>query len=323
MASLVAPSPRGVTEGLVRQVDWSVAGNRSASGQGEPHQGTAPQARYGPRSKKLEYASSERPCRIVLIDLGGRSRVNLQRLVKTLNSRGGELFKFELSTPVVTELDTYDELHCYSDERLFGVLKERIAHTDYAFAIGVTHERLNKQSFNRHNESEGIGAVTVADANEYVPPGRSLEQYLCYLILCEAFCVVGGVHFEHDEVRYCLFDMCLVKEDLVPCLQNPCIHKGCVRDLLDSGFSSADLREANRLLKYVGSTSLSRVISQAVQNPGSTLLLGGLVGYILRGLSAHATQWVFWGVVVELALLIVLCALVKYKLEERRTQVAN
>lgn len=319
MTTLVVPSLNAAIARVAWQRHSVVTSNWTLTASlGEANQGCRPQSRYGPRRRGLEQASHDRPCGIALVDLGGCSRINYSRLVKRLNSRLGKVFRFELSTPAVTDLGTYDELHIYSDERLFGLLKERIAHTDCTFAIGVTHERLHDQSFNRHNESEGVGVVTTADANEYVPPGRSLEQYLCYLILCEAFCIVGGVHFEHDEVQYCLFDMCLVKQDLTRCLQDPCIHKGCVRNLLDGGFSAADLREANRLLKWVGSPSVFHLVPQAVQNPGSMLLLGGLVGHLLRGLFSDVTQGVFWGVAIGLAVLIVVFALAKYGLDKRR-----
>jgi len=317
-ARLGARSCQGVTGGLLRQLDWPLANDRPASGQDEPHQGADPQARRGPRGKALADASRKRPYRIALVDLGGRSRVNLKSLVKTLNKHVGNLFEFEVSTPAVTKLGEHDDEHCYSDARLFGFLKERIAHTDWDFAIGVTHARLHGDCFNRHNESEGVGVVTVADANEYLAPGKSIQQYLCYLILCEAFCVVGGVQFEHEEVWYCLFDWCDQKEDLILCLEEPCIRECCLRRVQDSGFSEDDLQEANRLLKYVGATNRLDIIAQAVQNPASLLLMGGLVGHILRGAFSDAPSLVVWGVVAALALLIGLCAWVKYVLEKRR-----
>ena len=319
MTILRVASPHTPVAGsFMRQLDSPLENDRSAAGQDEPHQGLIPRARYGPRTKKLERAKSDRPCKIALVDLGGCSRVNWESLVKTLNKHLDHLFKFEHSTLAVTELGKHDDGHCYSDERLFGILETRIARTDWAFAIGITHARLPGHCFNRHNESEGVGVVTVASANRYLPPGRSLEQYLCYLVLCEAFCIVGGLQFEHDEQWYCLFDMCTENEDLFECLQDPKIQKRCRDDLLDSGFSEADLEEADRMLRYVGSTSPCRVVSQAVNNPASMLVLGSLAGYVLRALSGSPTPWVFSGVTLGLVLLALLFAWLNYERIKRK-----
>jgi len=250
---------------------------------------------------------------VALIDIGGRCEVNLGNLVKKLNSLQPDLFKFELFSPPLKDLGGYMGLHNYSDEQFFGALKNGIRGTDYGFGIGITHEELPESSFNRHEENEGVGVITFDDASEYIPGGRTLEQYLGYLILCEAFCIVGGQHFEHDQRRYCLFDMCFKKKDLIRCLSEPTIDNICRGRLTRAGFSRGDLEQANRVLAWVGSTSLRFAAGQAVNNAITMMLLGSLVTYLLRALSVTVTPPWFWQIAVGLLAGVVVSALLNYR----------
>lgn len=235
-----------------------------------------------------------RPWRIALVDLGGHlhmKQLSLDRIAKRLNSLQN-LFHFEPFGPAVTHLGEKDRLHCYSDKVLWGFVKSHLTGTEYELGIGITHERLDQHRFNRHNETEGIGLVTIADATEYTPIGKTLEQFTVFLILCEAFCVVGRKDFEHPVVHYCLFDLCQEKSDQVTCLANPHICDDCLIRLKNSGFLVKDFHEANKVLRYVGRTSSAHVIRQALSNPiAQFLLVSLLISIIGKLVAALPTPW--------------------------------
>lgn len=239
-------------------------------------------------------ASRQQSRRIALVDIGGRLPIDLQGVATKLNRLQTGLFLFQVVTPPITNLGTYDLLHYFSDQRLFSFIKGRIEGSDFRFGIGVTHETLDKDRFNRHTEKEGVGVVTVDDAEKYKPLGKSLEKYLCFLILCEAFCVAGGEHFEHDERRFCLFDMCLKKDDLVTCLARPHICPDCEERLENAGFSAQDIERAKQVLTYVGGTSPWDVFKEIVfTNPIVWFLIGGLsLGILSQYIANFPTGWV-------------------------------
>jgi hypothetical protein len=215
---------------------------------------------------------------IGIFDLGGKLPIKIADLVKRLNSYGSNFRYRELNA--VSPLDKYDILHGYSDRHLFDYVKERIHGTDCVCGIGLTHVSLEPQAFNRHDRiTWRHGVVSYYDYRKYTPIDRDLEQYLVYLILCESFCLVGKMHFEHDEQDYCLFDMCIHKEDLKHCLHNPKIVDGtnkCRTILRDRGFRAEDLEAADRMLNFVGSLKWKRLLS-SLFTASTALLLGVLI----------------------------------------------
>lgn len=277
----------------VRARSGSASDEKSEHSQSSGEKGTGTNHPSALAGKVLSNpASAQRSRMIALVDIGELLPISLQRVARRLNSLQTGLFRFDVVTPAVKKLGVPDRLHGYSNGLLFNSIGTRIKESDYDFVIGVTHHRLDEDRFNRHSEKEGLGVVTVADASEYMPRGKTLEQYLCYLILCEAFCLVGREHFEHDDVSYCLFDMCHVKRDLLICLARPHICTRCEQRLRNAGFSQQDIERGKQVLAYVGKTRLWDVCKEIVAHPIIGLLGGGLVIGILSEIFANfPTRW--------------------------------
>ena len=271
-----------------------------------------------PRKISDTTALQNRPLDIALMDIGGVLGIKLDEVTKKLNSLQQDLFHFEVMTPALTDLGDYDKLHFYSDKVLFDHIKGRIRGSSFKYGIGITHETLDEGRFNRHAEKDGMGVVTIDDAKQYTPPGKSLLQYLCFLILCEAFCITGGEHFEHDERKYCLFDMCAKKHDLVACLAKPHICPHCETRLKQAGFLDRDIVLAKKVLAYVGRPSLLYISKEIINNPIAGFILGGL---IVNLLAAFIHDFPFkWSLVILFWLLLgyIAIMIVRYKQAQPR-----
>ena len=236
-----------------------------------------------PSQTNVRTVISNRPFLIALVNFGEIPGVSLDKLAKDLNhtqKHTPKLFQFQaISGP--TSLGPYDLPHNYSNAKLFGFITESFEGTGINYGIAITVEELELARFNSHDESLGVGLVTVYNHDEYKPPEKTLYQYLAYLILCEAFCITGRCHFEHDDKHYCLFDECSNKKDLRLCLEHPKIH--CISNLENIGFSKIDVANAKDILAYVRKRSPKNALLKTFGNPVVGILLGGGSVNLLAG----------------------------------------
>lgn len=240
-----------------------------------------------PGEEAVVPAPRRRPIGIALVILGPQLRFDLNKLVRRLNGMQ-TLFNYFLVTPPVHDLGEPDEKHVYSDEVYFSRIEKRISGSQYDLGIGITYERLQQSSFNRHDHMHGYGVVTMADFEKFTPRDKTLDQYLAYLLLCESFCLAGHQHFEHRAQKFCLFDECIELYDLFKCLQRPRICRDiCEKRLLNSGFTEHDLLQARLVLDYVGRTSLMQVLDRSINNPVSGFFLGGLLVQLIYAYIAN------------------------------------
>jgi hypothetical protein len=224
-------------------------------------------------------ARQRRPFQIALLDLGQLTNLNIPQLAQKLNSLQ-QIFHYAAVTPV-DNLGDYDELHWHSYEKLFSLVHSHTIGTKFRYGIGIIHERLPRDSFNFHDIERGTGVITVADAEQYNPPGKTLEQYAAYLILCETFNLVGGIEFEHPEVHYCLFDLCQTKANLINCIKKARIEDDCLVQLGRAGFNENDIVAAKMILNFVAKTNVTNVILKSLNNPIVGILCGGLIIQII------------------------------------------
>lgn len=235
--------------------------------------------------------SPERPAPIALMDLGGRLPLNLVGLAAKLN-RMQNVFDFRVLDHVVShaEMGEYDLPHAYSDKHLFRLIRGRTNLAGYRYGIGVTHESLESSRFNSHDRTEfDVGAISIDSAENYIPLGRTVSQYLAYLLVCEAFCIIGKEHLEHPQSYACVFDECHRKDDLRKCLRRPDIEDECQRKLADAGFSVKDIEGAMNILRFVRRPSLVHVIRQSIENPFTGFFVGGLLVHVFGTHIAHLT----------------------------------
>ena len=244
----------------------------------------------------------ERPVPIALVDLGGQLPFKLAQLVAKLN-RIQSVFAFRVLDHVVghAEMGKYDLPHNHSDEHLFTLIRKRTNDAGYQYGIGVTHECLEKSRFNSHDQSSfDVGVITIDSAEKYVPLGRTLSKYVAYLLVCEAFCLVGKTHFEHPESYACVFDECHQKDDLRKCLRKPDIEDDCKENLVNAGFAAKDVAGAMSILKFVRRPSFLHVIRQSAESPFSGFFIGGLLVHVFGTQIAHFEG--VYGTVVYFAL---------------------
>jgi len=172
-------------------------------------------------------------------------------------------------------LGPYDKLHIYTDEHYYerlGIIKGE--QRGYDYAIAITSDDLERSVFNTHDETRGLGIITLSHYWDYIPPGGSLQRYLAFLVLCETLCLIGHYQFEHSRPAYCLFDMCRNKRDLTLCLTRPKIEAACEQDLRAAGFADEHIDAANSILTYVGTPSLRQIATSGIREPGAGFMLG-------------------------------------------------
>jgi hypothetical protein len=175
-----------------------------------------------------------------------------------------------------------------------------IGASDLKYAICVVSEELEDSSFNKHNKDDwtedgtkdeatkdmGLGVITIQDYKMYSPAATKLEQYLAFLILCESFCIVSRHHIEHSERKFCLFDLCHDKKDLITSIMRAFIHDQCIEDLLSFGFNEEDIAEANKILAYVRKPNTSAILLKWLNDPRISITIGALIGILINILTA-------------------------------------
>ncbi|MFC1678715.1 hypothetical protein ACFL2T_00650 [Elusimicrobiota bacterium] len=194
----------------------------------------------------------------------------------------------------------------HSNKLLYGLIRQNIAGAG-RFGIALTHHQLEDNSFNRHDEKVGVGIVTIHGARHFIPSGKTLQQYLSFLVLCEAFCLVGETDFEHSgRVDYCLFDLCTDKDDLGLCLTKSYIDKTCRERLARAGgFTEGQVAEAEKILDYTRSIDHSFALKKGLGHPVSSLLAGLLAGCFV-GTTISTLRGPFYQLVFFLVILLLL-----------------
>jgi len=225
-------------------------------------------------------------------------KFKLDRFVETLNDLQ-DSFEFVCEDDH-WDLGTYDATHLYRNERYFKRLVETRERRDWDAAIAITAEELENGVFNVHRESACVGVVTANRFKDYLPPGGTLYRYLAYLVICETLCLLARRQFEHREYKLCLFDMCERKSDLKDCLAAPTIHPDCLVRLR-TAFHEPQIDDVYKILGYVGTSSLWKLVMRGVSEPGSGFLLGAIVALatsVVVELSVAAALIVAAGVMV-------------------------
>lgn len=181
----------------------------------------------------------------------GNPRLDLERVQRLLNAHLDGTFHFQVSSDELpVQIPGRREL---ADGAIFPSLATRLGQTANCDAlIAITHHPLQDSSFNRHDVGSRVGVITLLELGAYAPDWCTQEQYLAYLILCEATCLAAGNDFEHPEVFGCLYDLCAEKTDLYNCLANPRIHPDCITRLSAAGYNPTDIERMNRLLRDTG-----------------------------------------------------------------------
>jgi len=151
-----------------------------------------------------------------------------------------------------------DDLHGFTNQQLFDVLKKQ---ENFPYKIGITHLPLEGDCFNVQDINNGIAIITLNDIEKYNPNEKNKIQYLSYLTICAALCLVCEVDFEdqHKE-NYCLFDFCIEKSTLTKCLEKSYICDECldkIATILQKGNYKTDIE---LILKYVRHQMINKTI---------------------------------------------------------------
>jgi hypothetical protein len=215
---------------------------------------------------------------LAIVRVDSREDIPLKRVINKLNSLQ-TLFQYKIVNPPMS-LDEYDLRHLYSDKIYFETMAHRIEKSPLKWAITIVSEELEDGSFNRHNQEAGFGVISVKHYKEYLPSGRNLDQYLAFLILCESFCLVSGQHLEHHLRKFCLFDICDDKNDLIECIRISFIHEACKTKIIDAGFKESDILEAEKILAFVRKPDTFYKINKFISSPLISLQIGIFLGLL-------------------------------------------
>jgi hypothetical protein len=203
------------------------------------------------------------------------ARISL--MVAELNS-SKDCFQYVMLHDTIESDQEYDGVHCYTNDFYFNhlnVKRSQSQKSNIRFMIGVTHDGLDGDRFNVHDQVSGFGMVTMHDNEKYKPAGMSLEQYLAYLILCESFCLVGAKHYEHHKRLFDVFDECKDKQDFRKCLEKVKISPISRTKLIEDGFP---VQAGERILQYTRRISPVQVLKQLGQSSIITLIAGAVLG---------------------------------------------
>ncbi len=236
--------------------------------------------------------------------IGKRSTDQLPRasvLAKKFNRAQGKTLLFEfvgLSDEIIIRDRFPATYHSHENETYFAHLKKvrDIAGSNVAGVVGITLDILREDRFNVHDAPQRIGIVTLNDMEEACPKRMATDQYLLYLTLCEAFCVVAKTQFETNDELGCLFDRCDDKAQLKQCLKQPIIHPSNQPLLFDAGYEPFHIAIANALLKdYVGKSRLIYWLSESTWKFVIGLGLSSAIHTVFH-LIEHPEKRVWWGV---------------------------
>lgn len=222
-----------------------------------------------------------------------------------------ELFDFQYteSETRVTE----DLLHGFTAEASFDCLSGQLKNlVDIYCGIGLTDSPLELGVFNHHDESRGVGVVTFEVYKQYVPETASLERYLAYLVLCEAFCLAGRKQFEHEEHRKCLFDLCGNKLEFTDCLVHPHICTECKKELVDSDFEPELIESVEKFLFSLAKPRPGSAFKAVMRRPAPAMLVGALVAVVAATYAAAEKGFGAWLPSIALGAVVVFLVLHQY-----------
>jgi hypothetical protein len=207
-----------------------------------------------------------------------------------------------------------EDRHQYKDHQLFDPLEHRLAEMNFDAIIGITLQLLAQGSFNRHDAGRRVGVVTLAGASNYLPLGRTLEQYLAYLVLCEALCLAGEQDLEHSQRLLCLFDLCEGLQDLIDCLRRPDICQMDRDTLSNLNFTDPQMAAVDRTLHWIASTNPLTRMKQALEShPLISFVVGLCLGLEVHIIGAALAEEVIRGwVAVAIGAFMVILALYAY-----------
>lgn len=265
--------------------------------------------------------------KVETLDFWGRAKsVDVNDLAIKLNSLQ-DVFDFNaLGTPL--NIGPRDDLRGHKLDTIFDGISKRNETVKQGLAIGIISSRLEDSSWNRHDEDNGVGVITIKDYENYLPIGKNVDQYLMYLLLCESFCLETKTHLEHEQPYQCLFDLCGddEKNEFIESLNNPHIHTnaegsgrdGCWEKLLGFGYSEDDLNNVGKALNYINRRSFLGFVASVSKSP----LAGYYIGIIIS-LSASLVSQLFpdiaiW-VVIGLISLFTLVLLLRFSLSRNFT----
>lgn len=222
-----------------------------------------------------------------------------------------ELFDFQ-HTESETRV-TEDLLHGFTARASFDCLSGQLENlVDVSCGIGLTDSPLELGVFNHHDESRGVGVVTFEVYKQYVPETASLERYLAYLVLCEAFCLAGRKQFEHAEHRKCLFDLCGNKLEFTDCLVHPHICTECKKELVDSGFEANLIASVEKFLFSLAKPRRGSAFNAVMRRPAPAMLVGALVAVVAATYAATQQGLGAWLPSIVLGVIVVFLVLRQY-----------
>jgi len=226
-------------------------------------------------------------------------------------NEGQELFNFQ-HTEYETRV-TEDLPHGFTAKASFDCLSQQLENlVDISCGIGLTDSPLELGVFNHHDESRGVGVVTFEVYKQYIPETASLERYLAYLVLCEAFCLAGRQQFEHEEHRKCLFDFCGNKLEFTDCLVHPHICTQCKKELVASGFEDHLVESVEKLLFSLAKPWPGSAFNAVMRRPASAMLVGSLVAIVTATYAATEEGFGAWLPSIALGVAVVFLVFLQY-----------
>lgn len=224
-----------------------------------------------------------------LIDIGEWLPLNVVNLAKTLN-RLQTSYQFDnagvITSDAIGEPDV--EGKWYDIPRLADLAKERRS-GNYNFVVGITDCRITHTSegppssdrdyFSRSDFKE----VAIISVNKsllkYNPMGKTIRQFAAFLLIQEVAIMTAKKNLTHYGNVHCAFNECEDRDLLPGCIESGEICASCVAAIKKANIPDSTLTSLQSILEWCSRNSWRHAFGRTIQNPVTTLVLGGGIGW--------------------------------------------
>jgi hypothetical protein len=226
---------------------------------------------------------------VTLVNLGEQlSPGLLERLAAKLNKLQHS-FAFAVGQPIssVAMGDPQMDRQRYDCEALFSVLRTA-ANGTARFLVGVTHAQIgcldpqgsDLGDYFSQSDATRCSMISIhPNILHFNAPGKSDEQYLAYLLMCELLINLAQEDLSHRRAEHCLFFDCDNREEFAPSMRRGRICALCRGKLSEKKVSNAVIEDVQVVLTWCAENTWNYAWSRTVANPLATVALGLGLGW--------------------------------------------
>jgi hypothetical protein len=203
----------------------------------------------------------------------------------------------------------------YSDEHLFRLFPA----VNDSIKIGVITASIQNNYFSRTNGNDSVVVSLYQSDGICQQAGKTKEDYLAQSIVTRVLWFLYREHspaeeLYHDDVRGCIFDLCINKKDKIYKLKMGVIDPMCRGKLIEANVPERFIRAVESILTRIRRPSFFDVFRYSLQKPLFSFIFGGLLfgliinlvsSLILGGLISPGAYYITGFLVIAAILLLV------------------